>query len=153
MPKTQELHYSQQTDGLVDGRIYANPRFFSGPRESVKKVFIDGEWPEIEAAYRALDVPVERIDPLATVIAEDHRSPIKTPTANDAASVDIPADWRDLKWSRPNASGLTLRALASMVSAGPVTNGDQAAAAIEAEIQRRAASSEIEPNGEAPPAD
>ena len=63
MTKTLEIHYSQQADGFVPGRTYANPRFFSTPRSDATKVFIYGDYPAIEAAYTAKGVPVERGDP------------------------------------------------------------------------------------------
>lgn len=57
----------------------------------------------------------------------------------DAASVTIPDDWRALSWTRPNEEGLSLRALASQVTTEAVVTKDDAIAAIEAELARRAA--------------
>lgn len=135
MTKTLEIHYSQQADGFVEGRAYANPRFFSTPRNGATKVYIYGEYPNIEAAYLACDVEVVRVDPAppshvaATVT-------ISTARPEDAASVEIPANWRDLPWTQ--GDGLTLRALASSISPTPVLNKKQAAAAVGGELVRRA---------------
>lgn len=137
MTKTLEIHYSQQADGFEKGRVYANPRFFSTPRNGATKVFIYGHWPNIEAAYQALGVPVERMDP-APIVAPIVPVPAFIAPKRDEGPVAIPAGWRDLKWSRPNAEGLTLRGLASSVSSTAITNSDQAVAAIEGELVSRA---------------
>lgn len=57
-----ELIYSQQSSDFDKSKAYANPRFFTTPRHDVSRVFIVGDWPEIVAAYEALNVPVERLD-------------------------------------------------------------------------------------------
>jgi hypothetical protein len=129
MSKPIELIYSQQSSDFVEGRAYSNPRFYSTPRPGVSKVYLVGDWPKIEADYTALGVPVERL----------HAAPLPAPapapaaithTAEDPGSVVIPADWDDLPWPK-------LRALASQVSTAPIKNGDEARAAISAELQRR----------------
>lgn len=134
MSKSIELIYSQQADGFVEGRAYSNPRFFSTPRQGISKVFLVGDWPAIEAAYKAMGVPVERLDAAprsAPVIA------IPPPkTGENPGAVIIPDGWRDLPWSKGNG-GLTLRGLASSVSATPVINSAGAVTAIEAELKRR----------------
>jgi len=57
-----ELVYSQQSSDFDKSKAYANPRFFTTPRQDVGRVFIVGDWPEIVAAYEALGVSVERLD-------------------------------------------------------------------------------------------
>lgn len=61
MQNAIEIIYSQQSSDFIEGRAYANPRFFSTPRQGVTKVFIVGEWPKIRAAYEALGVQVEQL--------------------------------------------------------------------------------------------
>lgn len=51
-------------------------------------------------------------------------------TDETRAAVKIPDDWKELSWQER-------RSLASQVSAEPITNGEQANAAIEAELKRR----------------
>lgn len=141
--KKRELIYSQQASDFIAGRAYSNPRFFTTPRSDVSKVLLVGDWPKIRAAYEALSVPVERLDPEAAVA-----NPPVTATAPAAlapglgaverATVFIPDAWADLPWSKPNTEGLTLRGLATLVADGPVLNKAQATAAIEVELQRRA---------------
>lgn len=134
MSKQLELIYSRQSTDFIQGRAYANPRYFTTPRSGVSKVFIVGEWPDIVAAYTALGVPVERLDQapaaVATVAVPAPAAPV------DTGSVQIPDDWRGLPWSKGNG-GLTLRGLASSVSPVPVINSAMAIAAIEAELKRR----------------
>lgn len=140
MSKTLEIYYSQQATDFVPGRAYSNPRFFSSPRSGVSKVFLVGDWPNIRAAYENLGIPVERLD---ATEAERKVSTIPlapapvVKTAEDPASVVIPDDWKDLGWSKPNDAGLTLRGLASSLSATPILNKEHAHACIEGEVARR----------------
>jgi hypothetical protein len=53
-----------------------------------------------------------------------------TETAESRAGVAIPEDWTSLSWQER-------RSLASQLSDDPITNGEQANAAIEAELKRR----------------
>jgi hypothetical protein len=53
-----------------------------------------------------------------------------TETAEGRAAVAIPDDWNALSWQER-------RSLASQLSDGPITNGEEANAAIEAELKRR----------------
>jgi hypothetical protein len=53
-----------------------------------------------------------------------------TETAESRAAVVIPDDWNTLSWQER-------RSLASQLSDGPITNGEEANAAIEAELKRR----------------
>jgi hypothetical protein len=124
-----ELIYSQQPSDFVAGRAYSNPRFYSTPRSGVSKVYLVGDWPQIEADYTALGVPVERLD-AAPLPAPAPAPAAITHKAEDPGSVIIPDGWADLSWQK-------LRSIASQVSDAPVKNGDEARAAIEAELNRR----------------
>lgn len=53
-----ELVYTRSKHPLCEGRVYRNPRFFSGPEAGVTRVFVLGEFPKIVAAYLAAGVPV-----------------------------------------------------------------------------------------------
>ncbi len=139
-----ELIYSQQSSDYIAGRAYSNPRFFSSARSGVSKVFIVGDWPNIEEAYTALGIPVEKVE-LASVVAHSNPGPMVEPaepvastlTDEERAAVEIPADWADLSWSKPNDDGVSLRGLASKLSATAVLNKADAIAAIQAELDRR----------------
>lgn len=148
MSKTIELIYSQQASDFVPGRAYSNPRFFTTPRTGVSKVLLVGDWPEIRAAYENMGVPVEQLG--APPAPPPPPSGLPKP-AEDPAAVIIPADWKDLAWSKPNAEGLTLRGLASSLSATPILNKEHAYACIEGELARRGA--EPAPEAEEAPAE
>jgi hypothetical protein len=143
-----ELIYSQQDSGFVKDRAYSNPRFYTTPRQGVSKVYLVGDWPKIEADYKALGVPVERLDvapkaePPATAKPTSEAVPV-----DDRGSVYIPEDWRELKYTGPADAGLTLRALAALVSDTPVKNKAEAVAAIEAELKRRELDTPVESAG------
>ena len=152
MTKSLELIYSQQKTGFIEGRAYANPRYFSTPREGVTKVLVVGNWPEIELAYANMGVPVEVIDGVSVLAGPTPVNAGPAPKgAEDPAAVVIPADWKDLAWSKPNAEGLTLRGLASSLSATPILNKEHAYACIEGELARRGA--EPAPEAEEAPAE
>lgn len=123
-----EIIYSRQNTGFTRGKVYANPRFFSTPRDGVKKVYLDGPWPAVEAAYKALGVPVERLD-LAPTDAEAPPPPVQP--VNTA--VEIPADWETMPW----VGAPSMRSLAAQLTDQPVINKAQAVAVITAELQRR----------------
>ncbi|HET9160471.1 MAG TPA: hypothetical protein VFN88_07645 [Caulobacteraceae bacterium] len=143
--KQFELVYSRQKSDFVEGRAYANPRFFSRPREGVTKVLLVGDWPAIEAAYKALGVSVERVDASAVtagvepIVVKEAKALTPTVPEGERSEVDIPDDWKDMKW-------FALRGLASKFADAPVLNKADAVAAIEAEISRRA-SEEVASNG------
>lgn len=134
-----EIIYSQQSSDFIEGRAYANPKFFSTPRSGVKKVFVVGEWPNIVEAYEALGVEVESMDAGDASRAEAVATLYVAPTLEERAAVEIPDGWADLEWARKGDAGVTLRALANQVSDAPVINKEQAAEAIQAELDRRAA--------------
>lgn len=138
-----ELIYSQQSTDYVEGRAYSNPRFYSTPRSGISKVYLVGDWPRIEADYTALGVPVERLDK-APVPAPAPAPAAITHTAEDPGSVVIPDDWEGLPWPK-------LRGLASQVSAEPIKNGEEARAAVRAELDRRKATAAVDPLDEPQP--
>ena len=118
--------------------MFINPRFFSTPRAGVTKVFLVGDWPKIEAAYKALGVPVERLD-VAPAAKPSPAAAMPLPTVPEAerAAVAIPEDWRDLSWPQ-------IRSLAAQFASEPVLNKADAVAAVEAELARRALEAEAE---------
>ncbi|MBP8062395.1 MAG: hypothetical protein KAY29_00855, partial [Brevundimonas sp.] len=143
--KMIELIYSQQHTDFIEGRAYSNPRFFTGPRSGVSKVYLVGDWPEIEAAYAAIDVPVERLDAVAALgvpevkdLAIPAAPIVPAVTADERAKTHIPEDWQNLPWTGAADAGLTLRSLAALFSDTPVLNKGQAKKAIQAELDRRA---------------
>lgn len=146
MTKPFEIIYSRQKTNFREGVAYANPRFFSTPREGVAKVILVGDWPKIEAAYKARGVPVERLAEDAEQVVAPPVVPSAAPAsltpvapADERGRIYIPEDWRDLPWTQPKADrDLTLRGLAALFSATPVINKAQAVAAVTAELQRRA---------------
>lgn len=144
-----ELIYSRQASNFIQGRAYSNPRFYSAPRRGVTRVFLVGDWPKIEADYRALGVPVERLDvseattsaPVETSAEEALGRLAAKTTADERAAHHIPDDWRDLPWTRPaEGRDMTLRGLAALFSDAPIINKGQAIASIAAEQRRRGVS-------------
>lgn len=59
-----QVVYSRHPVVGLKGRTFQNPRLFTEPIAAATKVFLDGDWPEITAAYRALGVPVAPITEL-----------------------------------------------------------------------------------------
>lgn len=56
-----QVVYSRTHTPEMDGRKLQNPRLFAGPVKGATKVYLDGDWPEIKAAYEAAKVPVAPI--------------------------------------------------------------------------------------------
>lgn len=137
-----EIIYSRQNSDFIKGKIYSNPRFFTTPRSGVTKVYIAGNWPKVEKAYKALGVPIEHLDEGGIAIGEIVPIEVKNepqddmPQGPDYSGVVIPEGWRDLPWVGAQGD-VTLRSLASQMSEGNVINKPQAVAAITAELARR----------------
>ncbi|TPN44458.1 hypothetical protein FJ981_28085 [Mesorhizobium sp. B1-1-4] len=56
-----QIVYSRTPVPNMEGRKLQNPRHFAGPIAGATKVYIDGDWPAIAAAYKAANVPVAPI--------------------------------------------------------------------------------------------
>ncbi len=59
---TKQIVYATSRVPHSEGRIVKNPNHFQHPIENATKVFIAGNWPKIEEAYRNLGVPVGRVE-------------------------------------------------------------------------------------------
>lgn len=144
MPKAKtpglEIIYSRQNTGFAKGKVYANPRFFSTPRAGATKVYLDGHWPKVEAAYKALGVPVEHLDQMPT----EGQAPPEPTAPTDYAAVEIPSSWEELPW----VGSPSIRTLASSLTDQPVINKAQAVAVITAELQRRGVTVEVPDSSE-----
>lgn len=136
-----EIVYSQSRHPeMTEGRLFQNPRMFTGVHPDADTAIVVGDFPHIVKAYR--DAGKEVREPLketalaetATVIAE--RGAL---TDEERRALAIPDDWRELAWTQRagDGEGLTLRGLASALSDEPVSNKTQATAVIEAELARR----------------
>lgn len=130
MTKPFEIIYSQQKSDFITGRAYANPRFFTTPRQGVTKVYLVGDWPKIRAAYESMGVEVEQIDADEAKRETATAADIGQEAAEDRAAVEIPEDWEGLSWQK-------LRALAAKVSDDAIINKDGAIEAIRNELSRR----------------
>jgi hypothetical protein len=64
------------------------------------------------------------------IIGDQPAGGLATNQVNQGSELEIPANWRDLTWQER-------RSLASKVSSDPISNGEEANAAIEAELKRR----------------
>lgn len=53
-----EIIYSSQPVPEKGGRKAINPAFFTVPDDGVTTVYLNGSYPNIEAAYIELDIPV-----------------------------------------------------------------------------------------------
>ncbi|MGA0604867.1 hypothetical protein ACO2Q0_02615 [Phenylobacterium sp. VNQ135] len=140
-----EIVYSQTRHPLAEGRLRLNPRFFAGVQDGATKALIVGDFPQILAAYAAAGIPAERVD--APEVREPVAAPAElTPVADDRSAVVIPDDWRELNYNRPKPDrDITQRAIAAQLSAEPILNKEQAISVIEAELERRAADVNPEP--------
>lgn len=153
MTKATEIVYSQQRSNFVEGRAYANPRFFTTARSEVTKVYIVGPWPKIRAAYEAIGVEVEELEVdgvLAKPTSSSATALVSALSGDERAKVYIPDDWASLPWSRPTDAGLTLRGLAAVFADTPVLNKEDARNAIGAELARRAEGAEMREHIHAP---
>jgi hypothetical protein len=56
-----QVVYATQRVANLEGRTFKNPRNFLAPVEGATKVYIDGDWPDVKAAYEKIKVPVEPI--------------------------------------------------------------------------------------------
>ncbi|TPL06685.1 hypothetical protein [Mesorhizobium sp. B2-4-11] len=56
-----QIVYARTHAPEMEGRKFQNPRHFTGPVKGATKVYIDGDWPAIAAAYKAANVPVAPI--------------------------------------------------------------------------------------------
>jgi hypothetical protein len=131
-----EIVYSRSNHGLIKGRAYENPRFFSGVRPGITKVIVIGNHPEIVEAYKAAGIPVEQPD--EDKKAKALAASIARGAAPPPEQLYIPSDWRDLPWTqKAGEDGLSLRGLASALTDEPVSNKEAAVAVIETEMARR----------------
>lgn len=136
-----KLAYGRTLLPAMEGKAFRNARFFTAPEEGVESVWIDGDYPEIEAAYAAKGVKTYRLDAAQPTPAEPESPAPANPLV---PTIVIPADWRDLPWSQPDERGLTLRGLASDVSAEPVKTKDEAVKVIEAHLAKPPSGSDAE---------
>lgn len=56
-----ELIYTKQRTGFEKGKFYRHPELFRATERGVTKVVVVGDYPAIEAAYKAVKVDVEVI--------------------------------------------------------------------------------------------
>ena len=129
--KQRTIVYSTQKIGLEkqQGVFFANPRFFSSPRQDVTRVQIVGDYPVIEAAYKKMGIPVERIGANGQKSKPVQGAPQQV--VSDPGKVNIPLGWEKLNWQ-------ALRALAKQLGK-TVINKEDALAAVKAEVDRRSA--------------
>lgn len=113
-------------DGLNDARYVRRATIGDG------RVSLKPGREEVDAKINPIaDTAMKLKDALETV-AKTGKLPAETKGEKivDGSSVDIPDDWKSLKW-------FALRSLASKVSSEPVKTHEDAVAAIEAELARR----------------
>ena len=139
-----EIVYSQSRHPQMEGRLFENPRHFTGVRDDVSKVIVVGDFPHIVAAYKARKVEVVEQDKVTTAKATAAllaRSATGVSlTDAERRKVYIPDDWADLPWTqKAGEDGLTLRALASALTDVPVINKTQAEKVVQAELDARPA--------------
>lgn len=139
-----EIVYSQTRHPLCEGRQRLNPRFFAGVQEGASAVFVVGDFPKIVDAYTAAGVLVT-VEGGALPPKPLPAAPASlTPVSDEPGTIAIPDDWRSLPYTG-KSHALTLRQLAALVSDEPVLTKVQAIAVIEAELERRAADVQPEP--------
>lgn len=56
-----QIIYAPRKVANSEGRVLKNPRHFAGPVPNATKVYLQGHWPRIAAAYEAIGVPVADI--------------------------------------------------------------------------------------------
>lgn len=142
-----DFYYGTTRTPLSEGKVHLNPVGFLSADPRATRVYLVGNFPRVERAYKARGVPVCKIDPNDREALHGVRVPrIETfpaapvapasaylPTSEkpqDQAAVVLPADWEQMPWA-------DLRRLAASVSDYPIINKEQAFAAIRNEITRR----------------
>lgn len=70
-----KLIYTTRTKGFDPGKKYRNPRFFAGPEKGTTGVIIEGNWPEVEKAYKDIDVDVQVVEVKAKEPASKEEEP------------------------------------------------------------------------------
>lgn len=53
-----EIVYASWRVPEAEGRAFRNPRFFDKPEPNASKVFVAGNWPKVERAYRMAGIPI-----------------------------------------------------------------------------------------------
>ncbi|WP_309086391.1 hypothetical protein [Chelativorans sp.] len=53
-----QVVYSTQPVPNMEGRTFKNPRSFLAPVKGATKVYLNGDWPAVKAAYEQIGVPV-----------------------------------------------------------------------------------------------
>lgn len=66
-----EVIYSGSRVANAGGRKALNPKFFVAPIEGVKKVYLNGEYPNIAAAYREQGAVIAKISDLPAAKSPD----------------------------------------------------------------------------------
>lgn len=56
-----QVVYARERVPNLEGRKFQNPRNFVEPVAGATKVYIDGDWPVVRAAYEKAGVPVANI--------------------------------------------------------------------------------------------
>lgn len=105
-----ELIYTKQRSGFEQGKSYRHPDLFRAVERGVKKVVIVGDYPDIEAAYKAVNVDVEVLNG-NTAEAQPETDPHKMKKAelqawltSQTIQFDPAANMPDLKALIPPAS-------------------------------------------------
>lgn len=74
------LEYTNRTSGFTEIRGYRNPEYFQDVEHEAEIVTLDGDFPEIKAAYEAAGVTVE-------VVADKAKSDDKKPRKQEKDSI------------------------------------------------------------------
>jgi hypothetical protein len=115
----------------IDERI---PQGETANEKLVEHMSVAGEGPSpelLEAAQKEAGALPDAANADEDVAQKGTTGRVRVPETDDSrAAVNIPDNWGELSWQER-------RSIASQVSADPITNGEQANAAIEAELKRR----------------
>lgn len=79
-----ELIYTTRNTDFEQGKQYRNPQFFDRP-EPAKSVVLEGDFPEVKAAYDAIGVPVK-------VLGQSKPEPTKKATRKKASADENVSD-------------------------------------------------------------
>lgn len=103
-----EIIYSAQRRNFEPGRVYHNPKYFDGRiSKHATSVLIIGDWPEVEEAYRAAEIPVRRYHSGRSLPEKQRPDPINPGSDDDPVKLDggviIPDDLESLGYAELKA--------------------------------------------------
>jgi hypothetical protein len=85
-----KLFYGRFKHPEMKGRKFQNARYFNEVDPKATDVMIDGDWPNIEAAYKAAGVKVTKAKPEAYLAESEKEAAVAAPSQEPAVQQPRP---------------------------------------------------------------